>query len=263
MERIILHVDVNNAFLSWTAVHKLECGETFDIRTVPSIIGGDESQRHGIVLAKSMPAKALGIVTAEPICYAKRKCKNLLVFPADFSVYKKYSYDVYNILSTYTDKIERFSIDECFLDMTNSLMGRGILDIAKEISDRIAKELKFTVNIGVAHNKLLAKMASDFQKPNKIHTLLSKQEVEEKMWGLPVIELFMVGKNSINKLNDMGIKTIGDLAKTDPKILTKRFGKFGLMMYNYANGIDDSEINYQKHIPKRNWKRNNIISRLK
>jgi len=249
MKRLILHVDVNNAFLSWTAVDRLENGETFDIRTVPSIIGGEEESRTGIVLAKSMLAKRLGIRTAEPIYFAKQKCKDLLVFPSDFDVYNKYSDALYEILTNYTDKIERFSIDECFLDMTSSLLGKTIEEIAKEIQLRVYKELKFTVNIGISSTKILAKTASDLEKPNRIHTLYLN-EIERKMWPLPVNELFMVGKKSVDKLNSMKINTIGDLAKTDPKLIIKKFGKTGIMMHNYANGIDSSDVIHTKQRPK-------------
>lgn len=235
MERKILHVDVNNAFLSWTAVDMLEHGSTIDIRTIPAIIGGDESQRHGIVLAKSPIAKQFEIKTGEPIYFARKKCPNIQIFKSDFNVYKKYSDALYNLLLEYTDKIERFSIDECFLDVTQYLNGRDLLEVAYEISKRVREELKFTVNIGVAHNKLLAKMASDFQKPNRVHTLLTEEEMHKKMWVLPISELFMVGRKTIPKLYNLGIKTIGNLAKYDQKVLIKKFGKYGKQMWEYAN----------------------------
>lgn len=224
MERVILHVDVNNAFLSWTAVDRLNNGETLDIRTIPAIIGGDEKQRRGIVLAKSPIAKKMGIQTGEPIYFARKKCSNLQIFQGDFSVYYKYSNALYNLLLEYTDKIERFSIDECFMDMTNYLAGRKIYEIAKEINRRVKEKFGFTVNVGISTNKLLAKMASDFEKPDKIHTLYPN-EIETKMWNLPVSELFMVGRKSIPKLEKMHIKTIGDLAKKDVRDLIKAFGK--------------------------------------
>jgi len=250
LERLILHVDVNNAFLSWTAVDRLEKGETLDIRTVPSVIGGDEAKRHGIVLAKSVPAKKLGINTPDPIYFAKKKCRDLLVFPADFAVYGKYSWALFRLLSEYTDKIERFSIDECFMDMTGCLMGKkSIEEVAKEISNRVSEELKFTVNIGISNNKILAKMASDFEKPNKIHTLYP-HEIQEKMWHLPVGELFMVGKRSVGKLNAMKIHTIGDLARFDHKLIMKKFGKFGDVMWRNANGLDNSEVVHKRPRPK-------------
>lgn len=250
MEREILHVDVNNAFLSWTAVEKLKNGETLDIRTIPAIIGGDEAQRKGIVLAKSNIAKQFGIQTGEPIFFARKKCPNIQIFQSDFNVYRKYSNALYNLLLEYTDKIERYSIDECFLDLTGYIpKPRKLIDIAYEISKRAREELGFTVNIGVAPNKLLAKMASDFEKPNKVHTLY-QEEIETKMWILPVSELFMVGRRSLPKLQKMGIKTIGDLAKSDEKLLIKNFGKYGKMIWEYSNGIDNEEVNYIKEKPK-------------
>lgn len=250
MEREILHVDVNNAFLSWTAVEKLKNGETLDIRTIPAIIGGDEAQRKGIVLAKSNIAKQFGIQTGEPIFFARKKCPNIQIFQSDFNVYRKYSNALYNLLLEYTDKIERYSIDECFLDLTGYIpKPRKLIDIAYEISKRAREELGFTVNIGVAPNKLLAKMASDFEKPNKVHTLY-QEEIKTKMWILPVSELFMVGRRSLPKLQKMGIKTIGDLAKSDEKLLIKNFGKYGKMIWEYSNGIDNEEVNYIKEKPK-------------
>ena len=249
MEKQILHIDVNNAFLSWTAVEMLKQGSQIDIREIPAIIGGDEAKRSGIVLAKSMKAKECGIRTAETIYQARLKCPNLKIFQSDFKIYRKYSDALYNLLLQYTDKIERFSIDECFLDMTSYLMKDTLFNKAREISKRVKEELGFTVNIGVANNKLLAKMASDFTKPDKIHTLY-QEEIKEKMWSLPVSELFMLGKKTVPKLYNLQIKTIGDLATADKKVLEKKFGKHGIMMWEYANGIDDSEVKYQKEKPK-------------
>lgn len=249
MERQILHVDVNNAFLSWTAIDMLEKGSKIDIREIPAIIGGDETKRSGIVLAKSMKAKECGITTAETIYQARRKCPGLKIFSSDFKIYRKYSDKLYNLLLQYTDKIERFSIDECFLDMTEYLMNDTLLNKAKEVNKRVKEELGFTVNIGVANNKLLAKMASDFTKPDRIHTLF-KEEIKTKMWPLPISDLFMLGKRTVPKLYNMQIRTIGDLAKTNKELLTKKFGKHGLQMWEYANGIDNSEVNYKKEKPK-------------
>lgn len=250
MEKQILHVDVNNAFLSWTAVEMLKNGETIDIRTIPAIIGGDEAQRKGVVLAKSNLAKQVGIQTGEPIFFARKKCPNLQIYQGNFTVYRKYSNELYNILSEYTDKIERFSIDECFMDMTSYIpKGRTLLEIAYEINKRVKEELGFTVNIGVAHNKLLAKMASDFQKPDKVHTLF-ENEIETKMWNLPISELFMVGKRSLPKFQKMGIKTIKDLAIRDEAQIIKVFGKYGKMIWEYANGIDNSDVIYEEEKPK-------------
>lgn len=249
MEKQILHVDVNNAFLSWTAVDMLRKGSKIDIREIPAIIGGDETKRSGIVLAKSMKAKECGVRTAETIYQAKIKCPDLRVFSSDFKVYREYSDKLYHLLLQYTDKIERFSIDECFLDMTEYLMKDTLLNKAKEISKRVKEELGFTVNIGVANNKLLAKMASDFTKPNKVHTLF-QEEIPAKMWTLPVSELFMLGRKTVPKLYNMQVKTIGDLAKSDKKVLNKKFGKHGIQMWEYANGIDHSEVVYKQEKPK-------------
>ena len=249
MERQILHVDVNNAFLSWTAIDMLKNGSQIDIREIPAIIGGDESKRSGIVLAKSMKAKECGIKTADTIYQARIKCPGLKIYPSNFKVYREYSNKLYNLLLEYTDRIERFSIDECFLDMTNYLMNDALINKAKEINKRVKEELGFTVNVGVAHNKLLAKMASDFTKPDRVHTLYEK-EIPDKMWTLPVSELFMLGKRTVPKLYNMQIKTIGDLARTDKRILQDKFGKHGIMMWEYANGIDESEVKYLKEKPK-------------
>ncbi len=250
MERQILHIDVNNAFLSWTALEMLKSGSELDIRTIPSIIGGDEARRSGIVLAKSMKAKECGVVTAETIYQAKKKCPNLQIYRGlEYKKYKEYSDKLYNLLLEYTDKIERYSIDECFLDMTEYLQKDTLINKAIQINRRVREELGFTVNIGVAHNKLLAKMASDFKKPDKIHTLY-ENEIETKIWNLPTSELFMLGKKTVPKLYNMGIKTIGDLAKTDRNFLIKKFGKHGNLMWEYANGIDNSEVKYKKELPK-------------
>jgi len=250
MERQILHVDVNNAFLSWTAIEMLSLGEKLDIRTIPAIIGGDEATRHGVVLAKSIKAKQFGIRTGESVYQARRKCPNIQVFRGNFDNYKKHSNELYNLLLEYTDKIERFSIDECFMDLTLFLRkDEKLIDKAYEISKKVKEELGFTVNVGVSNNKLLAKMASDFEKPDKVHTLF-KDEIQYKMWNLPAEELFMVGKKSISKLSQLGIKTIGDIAKYDKNMLIKKFGKHGRIMWEYANGIDESEVTYEQEIPK-------------
>lgn len=245
-----MHIDVNNAFLSWTAINMINNGEKLDIRTIPSIIGGDESKRHGVVLAKSNIAKQFGIKTGEPIYFARKKCPQIKVYESNHRMYEEYSNKMYQLFCEYTSKIERFSIDECFLDMTEFIGKKeNILDIAKEISNKIKRELGFTVNIGIANNKLLAKMASDFEKPDKIHTLW-KEEIPYKMWALKVNELLMVGKKSLPKLEKMGIRTIGDLAKYNQEVLYKNFGKFGKTIWEYANGIDNSPVNFKKEKPK-------------
>ena len=248
-QRQILHVDVNNAFLSWTALDRLSQGEKVDIREIEAVIGGDETKRSGIVLAKSMKAKRKGVCTGETLYQARLKCPNLQVFKGDYKSYRKHSDDLYKILLQYTEKIERFSIDECFLDMTDYLGGDTLINKAYEINRRVREELGFTVNVGVAHNKLLAKMASDFTKPDKVHTLF-EEEIPIKMWTLPVSELFMLGKKTLPKLYNMKIRTIGDLAKQDKMLMIRKFGKHGLMMWEYSNGIDNSKVNYLEEKPK-------------
>ena len=249
-ERIILHIDCNNAFLSWTAVNMLHNGSKVDIRNRYAVIGGDEATRHGIVLAKSMPAKKCGVKTAETIYAARRKCPYLEVYPPEFKVYKKYSDRMYTYLCNYSNKIERYSVDECFLDYTDSykLFGDPV-KLAYKIKNEIRDNFGFTVNVGVGNNKLLAKMASDFSKPDKVHTLFTA-EIEEKMWPLDVDELFMIGKATGRKLHDLGINTIGELANTDPGILTRHFKSMGKMMWEYANGIDNSEVEAERGNPK-------------
>ena len=250
MERKILHVDVNNAFLSWTAVDMLEKGATIDIRKIPAVIGGDEKSRRGIVLAKSASAKKMKIITGESLFQARKKCPSIQVFPGDFKLYRKMSDAMVNILLEYTDQIERFSIDECFMDMTHFVeTDNDLIDKANEISIRIKNELKFSVNIGVAHNKLLAKMASDFEKPDRVHTLF-ETEISSKMWPLPIEDLFMIGKKSGPKLRKSGVVTIGDLAKKEKSDIIQNYGKFGTLIWEYANGIDNSEVVCEESVPK-------------
>ena len=242
MSRIIFHIDVNSAYLSWTAVSLLEKGEPTDLRTIPSIIGGSTEDRHGIVLAKSTPAKKYGIVTGEPIVHALQKCPNLVVYPPDFALYSRCSRAMFDILSEYSDRIEPFSVDEGFLDYTGmeSLFGAPI-ETAKAIQKRIFEELGFTVNIGISTNKLLAKMAGELKKPNQCITLFP-EEIETKLWPLPIEELFMVGRRTAPRLRKMGIRTIGELAAYPPLLLEKEFKSFGRLLHAYANGIDDSPV---------------------
>lgn len=242
MSRIIFHIDVNNAFLSWTAVKLLNSGYPIDIREIPSIIGGDESIRHGVVLAKSPVAKKMGIHTAETIYMARKKCPNLKVFPADMSYYKEMSTKMIDYISNYSPDLEQFSIDECFLDLTGtSYLYDDILALAYKIKDEINEKFGFTVNIGIGNNKLCAKMASDFEKPNRVHTLF-ENEIESKMWPLPIENLFMVGKKTADKLKKMGFYTIGDVARSDCNKLIKEFKTFGSTIYELANGIDNSLV---------------------
>jgi len=241
-ERLIFHIDVNNAFLSWTAVDLLKKGYPIDIREIPSVIGGDEEKRKGIVTAKSPVAKNMGVVTAEPLYMARRKCPGLKIFPGDYQLYYRESNKLYKYFCLFTDKIERYSVDECFLDMSGTeLLYPDPIKLAYHMKDEIYEKFGYTVNIGIGNNKLCAKMASDFEKPNKVHTLF-QYEIEKKMWPLPVTELFMVGKSSSKVLMELGIKTIGDLAHTDINFLRRKFKSQGDMMHDYANGIDFSLV---------------------
>ena len=248
MKKVIFHIDVNNAFLSWSAIEMLKNGSKLDIRTIPAVVGGDEKKRRGVVVAKSFPAKKAGIVTGEPLYTARRKVDKLFVVHSDRQKYTEYSNAFYKILCKYTPVIERYSIDECFMDMTGMEMMFGDpVKLAYKIKDEIYDTLGFTVNVGVANTKVCAKMASDFEKPNKVHTLF-EDEVKTKMWPLLVDELFMVGKSSSKKLHELGINTIEDLAKADITMLTRYFKSSGKMMHEYANGIDDSPV--ERPIPK-------------
>ena len=242
-ERIVFHIDVNSAFLSWEAVYRLqELGETIDLREIPSAVGGDKEKRHGIILAKSVPAARLGIKTAETLADALKKCPTLTLVPPRHHLYSKKSKELMKLLSEYSEHLEKYSIDEAFLDMTDSVSLFGTpLAAAHQIKDRILDELGFTVNIGVSTNKLLAKMASDFQKPNLVHTLFP-DEIAEKMWPLPVRELFFVGGATAKKLELLGIRTIGDLAHYDKDIIISHLGKHGRLIHEYANGIDQTPV---------------------
>ena len=208
-ERIIFHIDVNNAFLSWTAVDMLRRGATEDIRNIPSVIGGDEDARRGIVVAKSPVAKKYGVKTAETLYQARRKCPGLKVFPANHELYKRESDKLYQYYLQFTPTVERFSVDECFLDMTGThYLYDDLIRLAYQMKDEIHEKFGITVNVGIANNRLCAKMASDFEKPNKVHTLFAS-EVEEKMWPLDVGDLLFIGKRSAETLNALGIHTIG------------------------------------------------------
>jgi len=240
--RVIFHVDVNNAYLSWTAVYLLKNGYKKDIRLIPSVIGGDEESRHGIVLAKSPVAKKMGVKSAETIYLARKKCKDLEVYPPNFDVYQEYSNKFYNYLKQYSPLIERASIDECFLDMSNmNYLYDDLEKVAHKIKDDIKNMFGFTVNVGIGSNKLLAKMASDFEKPDKVHTLYT-DEIESKMWPLPVEDLLFVGKSSSKLLHSIGIDTIGDLANCDPNLLSKYYKTRVDDLINSAKGIDNSEV---------------------
>lgn len=250
MKKIIFHIDVNSAYLSWTALEKLNNGSQVDLRTIPSIVGGDEQSRHGIVLAKSIPAKKYGIKTAEPVASALRKCPGLVVAAPDHGLYRRCSKAMIQLLQEFTPDLEQVSIDECYLDFGPiAHLYPSAEAAAAVIRDRILEELHFTVNVGISTAKVLAKMASDFEKPGKIHTLYP-EEIPEKMWPLPVSDLFMVGQRSANRLMSFGIRTIGDLAHTSPDFLTTHFKSHGKLMWEFANGIDASPVVTQRQDAK-------------
>ena len=237
-----MHIDVNNAFLSWTAVKMLYDGYKVDIRKIEAVIGGDESLRHGIVLAKSPVAKRKGVKTAETLASARRKCRNLKIYPPDFKWYRFMSNKMFSIIRKYSPDIEILSIDECFLDYTKvrNLYGDPI-KFAYHLKDEIYKTLRFTVNIGIANNKLCAKMASDFKKPNRVHTLFMN-EIEEKMFPLDVGDLYGVGKKTTARLKELNINTISDLAHANEDFLYRYFKNQAVYLIEKANGIDDSEV---------------------
>ena len=236
MNQIIFHIDVNSAFLSWTAVEQLKNGFAYDIREIPAIIGGDQESRHGIVLAKSVPAKRYGIVTGEPVAHAIRKCPEIKMFPPNHRMYQKYSERLMEFLRTYTPDIEQMSVDECYMDFTGiAYKYHSPVEAALEIKDAVYEKFGFTVNIGISVNRLLAKMASDFEKPNKVHTLFP-EEIPLKMWPLPVSELYMAGRSSVGVLRKLEIRTIGELAKADPALLELHLKSHGRTLWEFANG---------------------------
>ena len=245
-KRIIFHVDVNNAFLSWSAVLLLKEGYKIDIRKIPSVIGGDETKRTGIVLAKSPIAKKYGIVTAETLYYARRKCPSVKVYPPNYNWYYQESKKFHDYLKQYTPNTLKYSVDEAFLDFTGThYIYNDYIKLAHQIKDEIKEKFGFTVNVGIGNNMLCAKMASDFQKPDRVHTLFD-EEIKTKMWPLPIEELFMVGKQTSKKLRELDINTIGDLANKDIEFLTRYFKNQAIQLKNSANGIDEAKVEYQE-----------------
>ena len=242
MAKLVFHVDVNSAYLSWEAARRVSNGEP-DIRLIPSVIGGDREKRTGVVLAKSIPAKKFGIKTGEPIGMALRKCPDLFMAKPDFRLYEANSKKFMDICREYAPVVEKSSIDECYLDMSGThRIYPDPVALAHTIKDRIRNEFGFTVNVGIGENKLLAKMASDFEKPDKVHTLFLR-EVPKKMWPLPVGDLFTVGSSTADKLRQAKIMTIGDLAHTDLARVQKIVGmKMGKHIHDYANGINPSPV---------------------
>ena len=242
MEQIWYHIDVNSAFLSWTALERLRSGDNTDLRLIPSIIGGDMSKRHGVVLAKSIPAKAYGITTGEPVVNAFRKCPHLTTAAPDHAMYERMSQHLMEYLSDICPDIEQVSIDECYMDYTPiAAKYTSPEEAALQIKDAIHEKFEFTVNIGISDRKVLAKMASDFKKPNLVHTLYAR-EIREKMWPLPVSSLYMCGRSSVETLRKLGILTIGELAQANPAIIEAHLKSHGLTLWKYANGQDFTEV---------------------
>ncbi len=251
-KNIIFHIDVNSAFLSWSAVKKLkEEPGSVDLRTIPSAVGGDVKSRHGIITAKSIPAKKYGIVTGEPVVKALQKCPKLVLVKSDFKTYREYSHAFIDIISKYSPIVEQVSIDEAYLDLSGmrNLFSESEssdfpfpTNIANLIKNEVRDTLGFTVNVGISCNKLLAKMASDFTKPDKIHTLFP-EEIKEKMWPLPIGDLYGCGKQTAQRLISMGIRTIGDAANTDPLVLVSILGdNAGSYIYSSANGHGSANV---------------------
>lgn len=236
-ERIIFHVDANSAFLSWTAAYRIKVlGEQEDLREIPSVVAGDKASRHSIILAKSTPAKKYGIQTGEPLFQALEKCPALKVVPPDYGLYVEASRHFVDMLRQFSPRVEQYSIDEAWVDMTGTQRLFGAPRLAAEkMRQRIFDELGFTVNVGISTNKLLAKMAGDFEKPNKVHTLFP-EEMETKLWPLPVRDLFLVGGATESKLKRMGIYTIGDLANAELEVIRSKLGKHGETIWHFANG---------------------------
>lgn len=239
---IIFHIDVNSAYLSWSALKLLDEGSDVDVRTIPAIVGGDQETRHGIVVAKSIPAKAYGIHTAEPVASALKKCPNLVMVRPDHAYYREKSRILMEYLSSICPQIEQVSVDECYMDF------EPIRDqfpspetSAAFIKDSVYEKFGFTVNVGVSDRKVLAKMASDFKKPNLVHTLYAR-EIQKKLWPLPIGKLHMCGKSSAALLQKMGVHTIGDLARLDKAMVMGWLKSHGGMLWDYANGIDDSGV---------------------
>ncbi len=241
MEKVIFHIDVNSAYLSWSSLKLLAQGGS-DLRNIPAIIGGDMEKRHGVVLAKSIPAKKYGVSTGEPIVNALRKCPSLVIESPDHALYHEKSRELMGFLADFCPELEQLSVDECFIDFT-PVKERypSPKSAATSLKDRIREQFGFTVNIGISDKKVLAKMASDFEKPDKVHTLYSWQ-IQEKMWPLSVSSLYMCGKSSTRVLANLGIRTIGDLALTNKEVISAHLKSHGILLWEYANGIDDSQV---------------------
>ena len=235
-DRIILHCDLNNFFAS------VECMLNPELKDKYVAVCGSEADRRGIVLAKNEKAKACGVVTAEPIWQARRKCPELITVPPHHKIYREYSKKVQEIYYRYTDQVEPFSIDECFLDVTGStaLFGSGE-EIGYSIKETVKSELGLTISVGVSFCKIFAKLGSDMKKPDAV-TCITKENFKTKVWPLSADELMGVGRSSFDKLNDYGIHTIGDLAAADENLMQRLLGVNGVQLKQFANGIDDRTV---------------------
>ncbi len=250
MERIVLHIDVNSAFLSWSALKLLKEGSKKDIRNEISVVSGREATRNGIIVASSIPAKKKGIRAPMNLRDARKIYRDIIVVHPDYYFYSECSKKLFDYIRSLFEEVEQFSIDECFVEYTpNKKMYGDEVKFAYKLKDTIKKKFGFTVNIGIGNNKLLAKMASDFEKPDKVHTLYTS-EIKEKMWPLDISDLFMAGKSSCARLRRLGINTIGDLANYDQNKLHYHMKSMGTMLYEYANGIDNSKVEY-RHIERK------------
>lgn len=240
--RTVFHIDVNSAFLSWESVERLKNGDTLDLRTIPSAVGGDEDKRHGVVLAKSILAQKYGIKTGESLYSARQKCPDLVVVPSNFQLYTQCSRKLFNRLRDFSPLLEQFSIDECFLEYTGleKLHGDAV-SAAEKLKREIREEFGFTVNIGIGPNKILAKMAGELKKPDMVCTIFT-DEIQQKLWPQPVRNLFMVGAKTESALALHAIKTIGDLAQADPEMLCKLLKSHGMRLWHYANGVDNTPV---------------------
>ena len=236
MERIILHCDINNCYAS------IECAENPELKGKAIAVCGDSEDRHGIILAKSQEAKNHGVQTGETVWQAELKCPSLITVKPNFDKYLKYSKAARDIYYRFTDKIESFGLDECWLDVTGStkLFGSG-KEIAQMIRNAISDELGITVSVGVSFNKVFAKLASDLKKPNAV-TIIDKKTFKKIAWQLPAEYLMGVGRQTLKTLNSMYIKTIGDLANESPDKLQKVLGKNGYQLWEYANGYENSPV---------------------
>lgn len=246
MEKIILHADLNNFYAS------VEQYLNPELRNLAVAVCGDPKQRHGIVLAKSELAKKFGVKTGDTLWQAQNKCKDIIFVPPQFDEYVKFSNRIFDLYTTFTDRVESFGMDECWLDVTNStsLFGNG-KEIADKIREKVKNELGLTVSVGVSFTKVFAKLGSDMKKPDAT-TVITKENFKTKVWPLPADDMIFVGRKTIRKLNNFGVFTIGDLANAPEKVMLNNFGIVGKILKDNANGISNEEVKlyYDKAVPK-------------